>query len=67
MDASEESLHQANTSLSQAELENERMKHELEEMNVLGGQWRRRIEEERENVETERLGRRKAEEELKIW
>jgi hypothetical protein len=45
MDASEESLHQANTSLSQAELENER----------------------RENVETERLGRRKAEEELKIW
>lgn len=67
MDASEESLHHANTSLSQAELENERMKLELREMNVLGGQWRRRIEEERENIETERLGRRKVEEELRIW
>lgn len=67
MDASEESLHHANTSLSQADLENERIKREMKEMHALGGQWRRRIEEERENVETERLARRKMEEELKIW
>lgn len=67
MDASEESLHRANLSLSHAELEKERMKREISEMQTLGGQWRKRIEEERVAVETERLERRKVEEELQIW
>ena len=67
MDASEESLHGANLSLSDAELEKERMQREINEMQTLGGQWRKRIEEERMVVETERLERRKVEEELKIW
>lgn len=67
MDASEESLHEANLSLSDAELEKERMQREINEMQTLGGQWRKRIEEERMVVETERLERRKVEEKLKIW
>lgn len=67
MDVSEESLHQAHTALSLAETENERIRFEVEEMNVLGGQWRKRIEEGREALELERLERRKAEEELRIW
>jgi hypothetical protein len=67
MDVSESTLHQAQTALSLAETENERIRYEVEEMNVLGGQWRKRIEEGREEVERERLERRKAEEELRIW
>ena len=67
MDASEESLHQANLSLSEAHLEKERLEQEVREMQSLGGQWRNRIEEERATVKRERLERRRVEEELRIW
>lgn len=53
--------------MSLAETENERIRYEVEEMNVLGGQWRKRIEEGRQEMEMERLERKKAEEESRIW
>ncbi|KAJ9103073.1 hypothetical protein QFC21_002495 [Naganishia friedmannii] len=66
LDITEDALHHANSTASQLELENERLQFEMEEKDVLAATWRVKVEEMAEEVEKERLERRKVEEELKI-
>ncbi|KAJ9110130.1 hypothetical protein QFC19_001801 [Naganishia cerealis] len=66
LDITEDALHQTNTTVSQLQMENERLLLEGKENDVLGGKWRARIAEGRAEVEKEKLERRKVEEELRI-
>ncbi|KAJ9119240.1 hypothetical protein QFC22_003732 [Naganishia vaughanmartiniae] len=67
LDITEDALHSANSSASQLELENERLQFEMEEKDVLAGKWKVRFEEVTDEVEKEKLERKKVEEELRIW